>query len=288
MKIIHDVQQLKTEIRQAKQAGQQVGLIPTMGNLHQGHLTLVEEAKKHTQFTVASIFVNPTQFGPNEDFDNYPRTLDEDAKKLELVGLDILFAPDVATMYPNGTDMKAKVEVPRLSEILCGASRPGHFTGVATVVSKLFNLTEPDKAFFGEKDFQQLTVIKRFTEELVFPIEVLGVPTVREDNGLAMSSRNGYLTAQEKENAAAIYRSMCEIKQQLESGQVTWNDQTRQTLCENAQQTLEQMGFIRDYYEIRRRSDLEVPAPTDKQLVILVAAKLGKARLIDNMQIDLP
>jgi len=282
IKSLHDLQQ---KIKQYKQQGKTVALVPTMGNLHEGHITLAREAKKAADITVASIFVNPTQFGENEDLDSYPRTLEADSEKLAAADLDLLFAPSVETMYPNGTDMQASVTVPRLSDVLCGAIRPGHFTGVATVVSKLFNFVQPDIALFGEKDYQQLMVIRRFTKELAFPIEIIGVPTVREENGLAMSSRNGYLSEDEKKKAAMIYQTLQLAKKEVELERFHLDAKSIRSLCDHAELYLTENGFDPDYFKVLRADDLETPEKEDKDLVILVAATLGAARLIDNITI---
>ena len=287
MLTVHSVAELREKVIAAKAAGKKVGLVPTMGNLHEGHITLLREAKKQTEFTVVSIFVNPTQFGPNEDFDNYPRTLPDDQEKLAAAGLDLLFAPSIDEMYPNGPEPASKVIVPELSSILCGRNRPIHFTGVATVVSKLFNMALPDKAFFGEKDFQQLTVIKTFTKELCFPVEVIGVPTVRESNGLAMSSRNGYLSEAEKNQAGKIYQLLNATADALTQPEFIISKETIEDLCDKATIELADAGFEPDYFSICRRSDLMPAGSGDSELVILVAAKLGNARLIDNLQVNI-
>lgn len=287
MLTVNSIAELREKVFAAKAAGKKVGFVPTMGNLHEGHITLVREARKTTDFTVCSIFVNPTQFGAGEDLDSYPRTLEADKEKLEAAGLDLLFAPSVEEMYPNGAEPVAKVIVPGLSDILCGRSRPIHFTGVATVVSKLFNMAQPDEAFFGEKDFQQLTVIKAFTKELCFPVKVVGVPTVRETNGLAMSSRNGYLSEEEKQQAGKIFQLLNATADAIRQPEFIISMETIQDLCDKAIIELAEAGFEPDYFSIRRQSDLQLPVSSDANLVILVAAKLGGARLIDNLKVDL-
>ena len=208
MELIEDLTTLRRRVRAWRQAGDQIALVPTMGNLHRGHLRLVQEARAYAQRTVVSVFVNPMQFGPHEDFAAYPRTLARDGELLETEGTDLLFAPSVTTVYPRPPAEQTRVEVPGLSDILCGARRPGHFVGVATVVCKLFNMVQPDLAFFGEKDFQQLLVIRRMTEDLCLPVGILGVPTVREADGLALSSRNGYLLPEERARAPALRRTL--------------------------------------------------------------------------------
>jgi pantoate--beta-alanine ligase len=254
-----------------------------MGNLHRGHLQLVEVAKTLADYSVASIFVNPMQFSPKEDFNSYPRTLEEDSRQLTAVGLDLLFAPPVAEVYPNGLDNLTRVEVPELSHILCGASRPVHFTGVATVVSKLFNIVQPDVALFGEKDWQQLLVIRQLTADLNFPVEIVGVSTVREADGLAMSSRNGYLSAAERTVAPTLYAMLQAATARLQAGERDYA-----AIQRDACATLEQAGFRPDYFEIRRAYDLAPPTKGDTELRILVAAWLGRARLIDNCPVKLP
>lgn len=218
MIVVNSVQTLRRLIQTHRDMGHRIGFVPTMGNLHAGHLSLVETAKKHADIVVVSIFVNPTQFGPNEDFDAYPRTFEQDQALLEQEGADIVFAPEVAEVYPNWPNL-TKVQVAELGNNHCGASRPGHFDGVTTVVSKLFNMVRPDCAVFGQKDFQQLAIIKRMTSDLNFDIEIIGAPIVREVNGLAMSSRNGYLSNEQKEHASFIYQTLNWLKQQIDNGE---------------------------------------------------------------------
>ncbi len=281
MKTVHSVAELRDSLFLWRQSGEKIAFVPTMGDLHQGHLSLVREARQRATKVVASIFVNPLQFGPNEDFDAYPRVLEADSEKLAEEGVDLLFAPTVAEMYPNGREGVVQVHVPKVSETLCGASRPGHFSGVATVVSKLFNMVQPDVALFGEKDFQQLLVIRKLTEDLCFSIEIVGVPTCREVDGLAMSSRNSYLNDAQRDLAPALYRELRKAKKQIESG----GSCDYKKLSDSACDSLRQSGFIPDYFDVRRASDLAEPTSEDKALVILAAAWLGKARLIDNIQI---
>lgn len=284
MEIIHHAQTLREKIAQLRAANKRIALVPTMGNLHAGHLSLVEQAKQAADVVVTSIFVNPTQFGVNEDFDRYPRTLEQDALLLKQAGNHIIFAPDVKTMYPNGMPPLIEVHAPLLDSLLCGASRPGHFTGVATIVSKLFNLVMPDVAIFGEKDFQQLLVIRQLVSELAFPIEIIGAPILREQNGLAMSSRNQYLTDEQREWAGKIYQQLCISKHWLLTEPDPLGGMTLH--CQQAAETLDRLGFQTDYYEVRRQSDLQLPQAEDKSLVILVAAKLGETRLIDNLVVN--
>ena len=280
MQTVHRIAELRALLAGRRQAGERIALAPTMGNLHRGHLHLVEVAKILADYSVASIFVNPMQFGPKEDFNSYPRTLEADSRQLAAVGLDLLFAPPVAEVYPQGLDNTTRVEVPELSHILCGASRPVHFAGVATVVSKLFNMVQPGVALFGEKDWQQLLVIRRLTADLNFPVEVVGVPTVREADGLAMSSRNGYLSAAERTVAPTLYATLQAAAVRLQTGERDYA-----AIQRDACAALEQAGFRPDYFEIRRADDLAPPEGQDTGLRILAAAWLGKARLIDNCPI---
>lgn len=271
---------LRGALRAARKAGKSIAFVPTMGNLHDGHITLVKAAKRRADIVVASIFVNPTQFGANEDFTQYPRTLAMDSTLLADAACDLLFAPDASEMYPDGRSQSTSVSVSGITENLCGASRPGHFTGVATVVSKLFNIVQPDMALFGEKDYQQLAVIRRLTRELCFPVEIIGVPTVRADDGLALSSRNGFLSAEERKQAPLLFQTLSNLRTAIIGGQ-----QDYPMLAQAAQAHLAKCGFQPDYLEVLRQ-DLEKPGPEDKELVILVAAKLGKTRLIDNLAFE--
>ncbi len=280
MRTVHSIAELRAQVAVWRRAGERVALVPTMGNLHRGHLHLVERARERAPRTVASVFVNPTQFGPNEDYAGYPRTLDDDARQLAAAGLDLLFAPSVAEMYPRPLEQMTQVTVPELSGILCGASRPIHFRGVATVVSKLFNMAQPDVALFGEKDWQQLVIIRRLAADLDFPIEIVGVPTVREADGLALSSRNGYLTAEERAIAPALYATLVASSERLRAGEP---DYAR--LATEAKARLAAAGFRPDYVEIRRAHDLQTPTAADTGLRILAAAWLGRARLIDNLAV---
>ncbi len=264
-----------------RKQGLRVALVPTMGNLHKGHATLVAEARKHAQRVVVSIFVNPLQFGPSEDFKTYPRTPAEDRALLEEYQADLLFAPEVSDMYPQTTRRHTIVEVPELSNILCGAVRPGHFVGVATVVAKLFNVVQPDVALFGEKDYQQLAIIKRMAIDLCMPLQVIGVPTVRETDGLAMSSRNRYLNAEQRRLAPHIYAALSVVEKHLLHGR---RDYT--ALERSADVQLRQAGFVPDYVSIRDADTLQLPTEQSRRLVVLTAARLGRARLIDNVQVD--
>jgi pantoate--beta-alanine ligase len=261
-------------------AGERVAFVPTMGNLHDGHLELVRRGCALAPRVVVSIFVNPLQFGPGEDLASYPRTLARDVELLATAGADLLFAPSADAMYPRPVPEQTRVEVPGLSDILCGASRPGHFVGVATVVCKLFNMVRPDLALFGEKDFQQLAVIRRMVDDLCIPVEVVGVPTVREPDGLAMSSRNGYLTAEERERAPALYRALQAVAQAVEAG-----GSDLAALERAAAARIDAAGLRTDYVSVRRARDLALPGDADEDLVVLAAAYLGRARLIDNLRV---
>ena len=277
METVHRGDELRARIAQWRSAGQRIGFVPTMGNLHAGHLALVDAARTHADRIVASVFVNPTQFGPHEDFASYPRTLPQDQARLQTAGCDLLFAPSVEEMYPFGAAHPVRVDVPGLSEVLDGAMRPGHFSGVATVVTKLFQLVAPDVAVFGQKDFQQLLVIRRMVADLRMPIEIVSVPTVREANGLALSSRNQYLTAEQRDRATIIYRTLQSMRDAAQRGETLADIEGKAHLA------LEQAGLIPDYAVIRRAADLAVPNDGDRERVALIAATLGRARLIDNL-----
>ncbi|WP_372761255.1 pantoate--beta-alanine ligase [Pseudoalteromonas sp.] len=280
MQSITEIKSLRSQIKAWRQAGLSIALVPTMGNLHLGHFSLVEKAKTMADKVVVSIFVNPMQFGENEDLDNYPRTLDEDKRGLADLEADIVFTPSVATIYPNGLGAQSYVDVPDISLGYCGGSRPGHFRGVATVVTKLFNLVQPDYACFGEKDFQQLQVIKTMARDLSIPVEVIGVPTMREVTGLAMSSRNGYLSAAQKATATVLFKTLTHCGEQLKSGNKDFAQ-----LEQEAKQSLQQAGLKPDYFSIAQRDTLKAATLDDSQLVILAAAYLGSVRLIDNLQV---
>ena len=282
MNIVEQLNDLRTQVRAWRAAGERVGFVPTMGNLHDGHITLVREALQRVPRVVVSIFVNPLQFGPNEDLAAYPRTPEQDQARLAEAGCHLLFAPSVATMYPNGQAVQTRVEVPGLSDILCGASRPGHFIGVATVVCKLFNMVQPDLALFGEKDFQQLLVIQRMVADLAMPVEVSGVPIVRESDGLAMSSRNGYLSVGERAQAPSLYRALTAAAQPLVAGRPLTEVEVQTAAAITA------AGLKPDYVRICRTTDLGEPTANDRELVILAAAYLGRTRLIDNLRVVRP
>ncbi|MEY2666113.1 MAG: hypothetical protein RLZZ384_284 [Pseudomonadota bacterium] len=262
-----------------RREGERIAFVPTMGNLHEGHLTLVREAKRCADRVIVSIFVNPTQFGINEDFSNYPRTEVDDCLKLLNEDCDAVFLPSVQTLYsPNA---KTSIHVAGVSEHFCGASRSGHFSGVATIVCKLFNIVEPHCALFGLKDFQQFVVIQTLVHDLNLPIDIIGVPTVREQDGLAMSSRNGYLSAKEREVAPQLYETLQLVRDRLMKESASFEQ-----VQEHAIAALTQYGFIIDYFSVARRADLVLARKNDNELIILVAAKLGKTRLIDNLWLD--
>jgi len=282
MQSITEIKSLRSQIKAWRQAGLSVALVPTMGNLHRGHFSLVEKAKTIADKVVVSIFVNPMQFGANEDLDSYPRTLNEDKQGLAELNTDIVFTPSVDTIYPNGLGEQSFVDVPGVSMGYCGGTRPGHFKGVATVVTKLFNLVQPDYACFGEKDFQQLQVIKTMVRDLSIPVEIIGVPTMREVSGLAMSSRNGYLSAEQKATATALFKTLNSCAKELKAGNTDYT-----ALQQSAQLSLEQAGLKPDYFEIAQRDTLKAATLDDTQFVILAAAFLGNVRLIDNLQVEI-
>ncbi|WP_428240179.1 pantoate--beta-alanine ligase [Gynuella sp.] len=276
MKTVASITELRALIREFKQAHKTIALVPTMGNLHSGHMRLVKTAREKADIVVSSIFVNPTQFGENEDLDAYPRTLEEDKKKLIAEGCDLLFTPNSKEMYP-APDL-VRVITNHISTLHCGASRPIHFNGVTTVVAKFFNLVQPDYAVFGLKDFQQFTIIKMMVEELMMPIEMVGVDTGRADDGLAHSSRNNYLTSEEREVAPTLYQVLQDTRHAILTGELDWS-----TLIKQAKVRLSAAGMTPDYFSICRQHDLEPANTDDPDLVILAAAYLGKARLIDNI-----
>lgn len=267
------------ELRRWRQQQSEVALVPTMGNLHDGHLQLVKTALERCDNVVVSIFVNPMQFGANEDLDSYPRTLEADCQALDALGVSAVFTPQVKDVYPRGLDRQTRIEVPGISDILCGASRPGHFTGVATIVCKLFNMVQPQLAVFGEKDYQQLQVIRLMVQDLSLPVEIQGTATQRETSGLAMSSRNGYLSTEQKQQAAALYKTLEETKAKL-SVNTDFGE-----LEAAAKEKLTQAGFVPDYFSIRNAADLQEATPKDPEWVILAAAFMGKTRLIDNLRV---
>ncbi len=282
MQQITHIAALRAAIAEHKRAGRRIAFVPTMGNLHAGHVRLVEEARRHGQIVVCSIFVNPLQFGPTEDLDAYPRTLAADIEKLEAASCDLLFTPSVAEIYPQGLAAQTIVSVPGISRRHCGNSRPGHFDGVATVVNKLFNMVQPDVALFGLKDYQQLQVIRHMVADLCMPIELVGIATQREPSGLALSSRNGYLSADEKARAPVLYQTL------REAGAALQQRCAIASVEATAAQELAAAGFVLDYFNVCQADTLEPAQPQDHRLVILAAAWLGRTRLIDNLQLELP
>ncbi len=282
MNYITDIPALRTVLKEWRNAQQTIAFVPTMGNLHPGHLSLVEKAQTVADRVVVTIFVNPLQFGPNEDYANYPRTLEADCAHLKVLDVDLVFAPTAEQLYPQGLKQCTKIEVPELSHILCGASRPILFSGMTTVVNILFNLIQPDKAIFGQKDYQQLLIIRRMVKDLWMPIDILSMPTYREADGLAMSSRNGYLTPEQREIAPELFQILTTIKEKLVTGNLDFA-----TLEKQATNTLTKADFKPDYIEICNTYNLLPASQTDTEFAILVAAWLGKTRLIDNLEVIL-
>jgi pantoate--beta-alanine ligase len=281
MQTVQDAAALRATVRGWRGQGQTVGFVPTMGNLHEGHYSLLKLARSRAERVVASVFVNPTQFGPGEDFERYPRTLAQDQAGLAEAGCDLLFAPEVATLYPFGAEHSVSVRVPDITTMLEGAHRPGHFDGVATVVCKLFNLVQPDVAVFGQKDFQQLKVIEHMVRDLALPVKVLAAPILRAADGLALSSRNQYLSEAERARAPQIHQTLLKMRDLLEKGHA------RRVIEQAAASTLERAGFRPDYAVIRRAEDLAEPGEGERDgLVALIAARLGSTRLIDNLPFD--
>ena len=280
MKVFETSKRLQTALDDIRKSGKTIGLVPTMGNLHDGHMALVAAAKNSCDYVLATIFVNPLQFGPAEDLGNYPRTLTEDCDKLKAMDCDGVFIPADSEMYPGGLEHQTLVTVPGLSDRHCGASRPGHFGGVCTVVCKLFNLTRPDVAFFGEKDFQQLQIIRKMTADLCILVRIAGVPTVRNADGLALSSRNGYLNSEQLAMAPALYRQLQDTAQAIQQGKGNY-DQLQQAAIAG----LEAAGLKADYFNICNAATLAPASNEDSELVILAAVWLGGTRLIDNVQL---
>jgi len=279
MQTVAGIGALRDVLRGWRSEGLRIGFVPTMGNLHAGHMSLLAAARHRADRVVASVFVNPLQFGPSEDFDRYPRTPEDDALLLEGAHCDLLFLPTVAEMYPEGKDQATRVIVRGLSETLCGAVRPGHFEGVATVVAKLFGIVQPDVAVFGEKDFQQFTIIQRMTCDLSIPVEVVGAATVRAPDGLAMSSRNRYLSDAERAIAPRLHAALRVAVGRIDAGDADYAALEAQGLA-----ALREAGMRPDYFAVRDALNLEPPAPASRDLVVLAAARLGKARLIDNLR----
>jgi pantoate--beta-alanine ligase len=273
-----DVDALRQRVREWRSTGERIALVPTMGNLHEGHLALVRIGKELADRVVVTIFVNPSQFGEGEDYSEYPRTLAEDQQKLERVDADLLFNPDVATVYPFGVERAARVTVPRITSDLCGASRPGHFDGVTSVVIRLFNFLQPDVAVFGEKDYQQLQVIKHMVADLGVPVEIVAGPTQREEDGLALSSRNAYLSDTQRAAAPGLYATLLETARAMQAGRSDFEQLEQEGMA-----ALADLGFEPDYFAVRQSRTLEPATRDDTELVVLAAARLGGTRLIDNI-----
>lgn len=282
MQVLDNAGALRERLLEWRRNGEHVALVPTMGNLHAGHISLVELAREHAERTVVTIFVNPTQFGENEDYDDYPRTIERDTRRLKAAGADLVFVPDVKTMYPFGVERATVVSVPHLTGDLCGASRPGHFDGVTSVVARLFAIVQPDVAVFGQKDFQQQLVIRFMVEDLHLPIKIVTGPIVREPDGLAMSSRNQYLDETERALAPRLHTELEAIGQALQTGRRDY-----EALQSAATKALEHAGFRVDYVEMRRSQDLEKPDRDCDEIVVLAAVFLGAARLIDNVVVTI-
>jgi pantoate--beta-alanine ligase len=283
VKRIDTTEELRALLIEWHQEGDRIALVPTMGNLHKGHLALVALAKEHAERVIVSVFVNPTQFGPGEDYAAYPRTLEKDALKLTHAGADVLFAPSVDVIYPNGVDDATSVNVPDLSAELEGASRPGHFAGVASVVCRLLNMCHPNVAVFGQKDYQQFVILKRMTEDLHLPVQLIAGPTERDANGLALSSRNSYLDKDQQMTAAVISQALHAVSTMLEDG-----NRDCMALEHSAMEQITAAGLVPDYVTIRDAADLSVPNEGSTHLVVLAAARLGAVRLIDNVLVELP
>ncbi|MDC0664003.1 pantoate--beta-alanine ligase [Marinobacter sp. SS21] len=282
MRTVHKLKELRTILHNFREQGKRIGLVPTMGNLHDGHIALVQRALEAADVVVTSIFVNPMQFGAHEDLDSYPRTLKADQERLEQAGNTLVFAPPVSEIYPEGLANQTQVVVPGVSEGHCGAGRPGHFEGVATVVTMLFNMVQPDIAVFGEKDFQQLAVIRKLTRDLCLPVEIIGAPTVRDEDGLALSSRNGYLSSEERQHASALYRVLRDTAERLQESHPKQLAELEQAACGQLQAS----GFRPEYVNIVNSLTLKPALASDSDLTILAAAFLGSTRLIDNISIS--
>lgn len=280
MNTVHTIKELRSIVAQQRKKGQRIVFVPTMGNLHEGHIALVTEGLSHGDFVITSIFVNPMQFGANEDLDSYPRTLEQDQKKLSQAGNHLVFAPTAKEIYPQGMENQSKVLVPDITALHCGASRPGHFTGVSTVVTMLFNMVQPDVAVFGQKDFQQLAVIRKMVKDLFMPIEIIGVPTARDGDGLAKSSRNGYLSAEERLIAPSLNNILSLIANKIKAGEKNFR-----RLTEEAETLLRNSQFEPDYFNIVDSETLELAEATTQSVTILAAAYLGGTRLIDNVTV---
>jgi pantoate--beta-alanine ligase len=283
METVTTIAAVRARVHGWHREGLRVAFVPTMGNLHPGHVSLIELARQRGERFVASIFVNPMQFGPNEDFAHYPRTPRDDERMLAAAGCDLMFMPDVAEIYPHGSGRATKVEVPGLSRILDGEFRPGHFEGVSTVVAKLLHIVEPQIAVFGEKDYQQLTIIRRMVADLCMPVQIVAAPTVRDADTVAMSSRNQYLTAAERVRAPIIYATLVAAARRLAAGDADFASIERAGF-----RALEEADLHPDYFAVRQAADLNAPVAQARELVVLAAARLSKARLIDNIRVTRP
>jgi len=277
---IETVAELRQLVEVWRKAGENIALVPTMGNLHAGHISLVNLAAEHAAHVIVSVFVNPTQFAPHEDFAEYPRTPENDAQSVSRAGADVLFIPSLEEMYPGGTGLTTQVSVPELSDILCGASRPDHFAGVTSVVCRLLNMTSPNLAVFGQKDYQQLVILRKMVTDLHLPVRILAAATARAENGLALSSRNNFLSDAEKEQAASIFAALGSAGEALEAG-----GGNLAAIEKAGARDLQDAGLEPEYFAIRRACDLALPTASDEKLVVLAAARLGSARLIDNVQV---
>jgi pantoate--beta-alanine ligase len=282
MDVITDKEELRETLAEWRDQDEHVAIVPTMGNLHAGHLSLVDVAREHAERVVVTLFVNPAQFGPEEDYDEYPRSLELDTRRLKQVRADVLFAPDVDTVYPFGVENATRVSVPGITEHFCGKFRPGHFDGVTTVVARLFALVQPEVAIFGQKDYQQQLVIRRMVEDLSLPLSIVTAPTVREDDGLAMSSRNAYLSDEERAVAPALYEILRSAGDELQNGYREFEELEAKALA-----ALEKAGFVPEYVAVRRALDLSPPNRDCDEIVVLAAVRLGKARLIDNVVVTI-
>jgi pantoate--beta-alanine ligase len=282
MEIAKTIAELRAHVRRARERGQSIGLVPTMGALHAGHVSLIQAARRETGFVVVSIFVNPTQFGPNEDFSRYPRTWETDLEICRGEGIDLVFAPEAVEVYPPG--FHTYVEVTGLQDVLCGRSRPGHFRGVATIVLKLFNMVQPDSAYFGQKDAQQVVIIRQLVRDLNVPVEIRVCPTIREADGLALSSRNAYLSPEQRKHATALYRALGAAKRQVEAGERD-PARVRQTMLDIILAT---PGAVLDYAELVDSSTLEPVKRIEGQVLVALAVRYGGTRLIDNLILQAP
>lgn len=278
---------MRAAVQAARKDKKTIGFVPTMGNLHEGHLELVRLAKRRAEFVVVSIYVNPTQFGKNEDLANYPSTPEEDARSLAEIGADLLFLPEQETMYPGDIDEQTVVYVPKIGDMYCGKDRPEHFYGVTTVVSRLFNMVQPDIAVFGNKDYQQIAIIRRMVEDLAYPIQIVGVDTVRSEEGLALSSRNGYLTEKQLAVAPSLQQSLRAMSDALKLKSAVVSKKALKEMEDDTKSQLRKLGFKPQYITVCRQRDLKPAKKGDTKLVILAAAQLGKARLIDNIEVEL-